>query len=129
MIHLMKLCVGVRDVATLQARPPRLHVTRSAPRRTADVIAGGSLYWVVSGVMAVRQRVLDITEEHGPDGVRCAGLVLDPALVPVEGRRVRAFQGWRYLDPDDAPVDVGDAPMLGELPAALRMQLRALCLL
>ena len=100
------------------------------PRRAAEITAGGSIYWVVAGAMVVRQRVLQVVEDRWDDGARCAGLVLDPALVQVLGRPVKAFQGWRYLLPEDAPADVAAGAVEdGELPAALRAQLRALCLL
>jgi hypothetical protein len=56
--------------------------------------------------------------------------VLDPELVPVRGRTMRAFQGWRYLNAADAPPDsaaAGDA--VATLPEALRRDLATLCLL
>lgn len=140
MLHLMKLAVGVRDIAHLrevQARratqdPPLRHQTRSTPRRAAELVAGGSIYWVVAGTMLVRQRVLDVVDDRWDDATRCAGLLLDPALVPVEGRPVKAFQGWRYLTDADAPADVsahGPARGADGLPDGLRRELRALCLL
>ena len=140
MLHLAKLAVGVRDIAhlrTLQAAraaaaPPLRHHTRSVPRRAAEITAGGSIYWVVAGAMVVRQRVLDVVEDRWDDGTRCAALVLDPALVPVQARLCKPFQGWRYLHGDAAPADVtaGD-PAIGAdgLPPALRRELQALCLL
>ena len=140
MLHLAKLAVGIRDVAHLRdvqaaraaGRPPLRHQTRSFPRRTAEITAGGSIYWVIRGAMCVRQRVMEVQEDAWDDGTRCAGLVLCPALVPVEGRPVKAFQGWRYLLRDAAPADIGpDGPLLGAdgLPDGLRLELRMLCLL
>ena len=138
MVHLAKLAVGIRDIGHLRqvqaaqslARLPLRHRTRNTPRRTEDVLAGGSLYWVVAGAMVVRQRVLGIVEDHWDDGSRCAGLVLDPALIQVEGRPVRAFQGWRYLEAVDAPADLTARDLDPEaMPPALRNELRALCLL
>ncbi|WP_408903838.1 DUF1489 family protein [Rhodopila sp.] len=136
----MKLAVGVRDIEDLRAwqaeraltHPPLRHRTRMAPRRREEVLDGGSIYWVINGSMLVRQRILDIIEDTRDDGTACAALVLDPGLVPLEGRPVRAFQGWRYLDADDAPADQkgpGEVSGLDVLPAALRRELRALCLL
>ena len=140
MLHLAKLAVGVRDIAHLRQvqalraaqEPPLRHRTRSFPRRAAKVSDGGSIYWVIGGAMLVRQRVLDVVEDRWDDAARCAGLVLDPALVPVEGRPMKAFQGWRYLSDADAPADVtAQGPACGAdgLPDALRRQLRELCLL
>ncbi len=140
MLHLTKLAVGVRDIAHLRAlqaarhaeTPPLRHFTRSFPRRAAEITEGGSLYWVICGAMLVRQRVLDVVEDQWDDGSRCAGLVLDPVLVPVEGRPCKPFQGWRYLEAAAAPADVTAAdPALGAdgLPDRLRRELQALCLI
>lgn len=138
MMHLAKLAVGVSDVAHLEELQARRleregslrHQTRNQPRRADEVVDGGSLYWVVAGVMLVRQRIVDIVEDRWDDGTRCAGLLLDPALVRVEGRPMKPFQGWRYLDPADAPADIASGSETFEgLPIALRNELRALCLI
>ncbi len=135
-LHLCKLSVGVREVTELRARQasaqPPCHQTRNFPRRSAEVLEGGSIYWVIGGVMLVRQRIIDIRADQWDDGSACATLVFDAKLVPVAGRKVRAFQGWRYLQAADAPPDVSDNQTVsGEftLPEAMRRDLRALCLL
>ncbi len=140
MLHLTKLAVGVRDVDQLRAwqakraglDPPLRHRTRNFPRRADEVTDGGSIYWVISGFMQVRQRVLDIIEDQRSDGTACAAFVLDPALAELVGRPTKPFQGWRYLSPKDAPPDLIRLPRAAgeaKLPPALRRELRALCLL
>jgi hypothetical protein len=140
MLHLTKLSVGVHDIEHLRAvqeertdrDPPLRHRTRNFPRRREEVLDGGSIYWVIAGSMLVRQRILDIIEDHWDDGAPCAGLVLDRELVPLIGRPTKPFQGWRYLTAADAPADMAAlAPAVGEaaLPLAMRRELRALCLL
>ncbi|MBV9747811.1 MAG: DUF1489 domain-containing protein [Acetobacteraceae bacterium] len=134
MLHLAKLAVGTRDVADLRAwqakRALLRHLTRNTPRRREEILAGGSLYWVVNGAMVVRQRVLDIAEAAYDDGSRCCALVLDRALVPVLGRPMRPFQGWRYLEAEAAPLDVPEHAGEAEgLPEPLLRQLRELCLI
>jgi len=140
MLHLTKLAVGVRDLEQLHRlqaerasrHPPLRHRTRNFPRRAAEVLDGGSMYWVVNGAMLVRQRLLDIVEDTRDDGSACTALILDPLLIPLIGRPTKPFQGWRYLAADDAPADL---PRLraarGEaaLPEKLRRELRALHLL
>ncbi len=139
MLHLVKLCVGVADVAELRAwqvqrvrkDPPLRHLTRNMPRRAAEITAAGSLYWVVQGAVVVRQRVVDVRPDRFSDGSACAALVLDPNLVAVEARTTRPFQGWRYLSPDAAPADVTELTRpqgLDAMPHALRRALRDLCL-
>jgi hypothetical protein len=140
MLHLAKLAVGIRDIAhlaevqaeRLERRPPLRHLTRNFPRRAAELLDGGSIYWVIAGSMLARQRLRDIIEDSWDDGTRCAALVLDPALVPLLGRPTKPFQGWRYLAAADAPPDrAPGAAAAGEaeLPPTLRRELRELGLL
>ena len=66
------------------------------------------MYWVIKGQIAVRQRLLELRAVTRNGLPHCA-LVLDKALVPTERRFHRAFQGWRYLDPKDAPQAISSA--------------------
>src|SRR5690348_6838758 len=129
MLHLTKLAVGVRDIEHLRElqaarnrdNPPLRHRTRNHPRRRAEVLNGGSLYWVIAGSMLARQRILDIIEDQYEDRSACTGLVLDPNVVPLVGRPTRPFQGWRYLEPGAAPPDLpetGEVRGIDSLPAA-----------
>ena len=140
MLHLTKLAVGVRDIDHIRAlqaeraktSPPLRHRTRNTPRRTEEVLDGGSIYWVINGSMLARQRIIDIIDDRRDDDTPCTGLVLDPAIVPLVGRPTKPFQGWRYLRPDDAPADMPTVTAgagLDALPPRLRQELRALCLL
>ena len=59
------------------------------------------------------------------DGRPACGIVLAPEIFAVEPTKVRIFQGWRYLEAKDAPVDLptasdGDEAMPPELVAELR---------
>jgi len=114
--HLLKLCVGaekVEDLTDWQKTPrakgpdglPR-HVTRMWPKREAEVLNGGSIYWVFKGVILARQKILRFDEVTGSDGILRCALVLDPEVVRTEAAPRRPFQGWRYLDPKDAPRDL-----------------------
>ena len=100
------------------------------PRRGAELIDTGSLYWVIRGVIQCRQKILDLQAVTGEDGVKRCRIVLDPELVAVEPRPRSAFQGWRYLQGKDAPRDLAaiggdDDPM----PAEMRRELAELGLL
>ena len=137
---MLKLSVGVKEVAQLRAiqtlraaaDPPLRHQTRMMPKRRDEMLDGGSIFWVIGGFVQVRQRLLDIIEDRWDDGTPCAGLVLDPVLVPVEARPVKAFQGWRYLDAASAPPDVAamrEAPGAQAMPEAMLRELRTLGLI
>ena len=142
-LHLIKLCVGVEsleDLARWQAgrvaairkkkgRPELVHVTRQTPKRSQELLDGGSLYWVIKGQIAARQRFLDIRPARSKDGVPRCGLVYEPKLVPTLRRAHRPFQGWRYLDPKAAPPDASSLAGAKGLPAQLRAELAELGLL
>jgi hypothetical protein len=134
MIHIVKLSVGAADVADLarwqahQVRSGRRSPvcgTRAWPKRADEVLSGGSLYWVIAGMIRVRQPILEIAEVEDEHGLRC-GLWLAETLVFTEPMARRPFQGWRYLEPLDAPADLPIASAADALPSALRQELRAL---
>jgi hypothetical protein len=142
-LHIIKLCVGadsIEDLAQWQAKrikeqkkrgvkkPQLMHVTRMTPKRKDEVLDGGSLYWVIKGQIAVRQKLLDL-KPTTKNGTPHCGLVYDPKLVPVQRRAHRAFQGWRYLDPKDAPADARGTKGLEKLPEDLQRELVLLGLL
>lgn len=110
-LHLMKLCVGVKDVEALERRVARsgseyLCRTRMLPKQHKHLVAGGSLYWVMKGYVRARQRITDIRPYTDAAGVKRCHIVLEPTVIATEKRRQKAFQGWRYLRPGDAPEDV-----------------------
>jgi hypothetical protein len=115
-IHLIKLCVGVDSVLDLEERiearlaekkrkkqpVEHIHTTRMMPTKAAELLDGGSLYWVIKGEISARQRLVDIREFNDKEGVRRCQLVLEPKVVPVIPRPRGPFQGWRYLAAKDA---------------------------
>jgi hypothetical protein len=98
------------------------------PKRRAEILAGGSLYWVIKGYTAVRQRLIDIRPFVDKEGVPRCHLVYDKEIVLVSPRPRRAFQGWRYLEAKDAPSDIGKGRG-GSLPDKLQRELAELGLL
>ena len=133
-LHLQKLSVGtlnVSDMSEWQAQKraqtkdglPR-HITRMWPKRENEIVNGGSIYWVIKGSLTCRQEVLRFDEVIGQDGIRRCAFVLDPKLIRVVPTLKRPFQGWRYLNPADAPADLreanqGEEPLPASLSAAL----------
>ena len=142
MLHLIKLCVGCDSLQDLESwqkqrlkekkakgqKPELIHVTRQTPKRDAELLDGGSLYWVIKGQIAARQKLTEL-RPMSVKGVPHCGLVLHKALVPLRPRPRSAFQGWRYLEAADAPPDLDLAKGEKNLPEALRRELAALGLL
>jgi hypothetical protein len=116
-IHLIKLSVGSDSVEQIEdwqqnrskqrVNGQYFHLTRMWPKREAELLNGGSIYWVVKGLVQARQRILGLEEITGDDGIRRCGIVLDPELIRTATAPKRPFQGWRYLKPEDAPRDLG----------------------
>ena len=137
-LHLLKMAVGVGDIdelrrfraARLKERGASLVYTRNHPRRTAEVLAGGSIYWVIRGQIRVRQLVTGFRSERDDNGRTYCLIEVDHQLVPTLLRPWRPFQGWRYLTPADAPPDASAGPGgIAAMPERMLAELRALGLL
>ena len=143
-LHLIKLCVGCDSVKDLEdwirekqkqrkksaKKPEHLHVTRMVPKRASELIRGGSLYWVIRGAIMCRQKLIAVRPFVDAEGVGRCRLALNLKIRLVEPRPYRAFQGWRYLEDDDAPRDLDRAaPGAAAMPEPLRRELRELGLL
>jgi len=125
-LHMIKLCVGVDKVETLERRAASnewltVH-TRMTPKRAAEIEDGGSLFWVMKGAVVCRQAVLDITTAGEGKTSQCL-ITLSNEVVRTAPQARRPFQGWRYLEPKDAPVDLSTMDA-GDLPEDLAKQLR-----
>ena len=140
-VHLIKLCVGADSIEDLEGwqksrlaanaragKPAFLrHTTRSMPKRKAELVAGGSLYWVIQGWVACRQRIVDLEGIVDGEGVERCDIVLEPVNIRVDPRPHGPFQGWRYLKGEDAPADLAAmASGVADMPEAMRKELKAL---
>lgn len=128
-VHLLKLSVGSESVEQLvdwQARRSQqrrdgryYHVTRMWPKRAGELLDGGSIYWVIQGVILARQNIAAFEELIGEDGIRRCAIFLDAEVIRTEATPKRPFQGWRYLEPGNAPRDLTSGKAEGGLPPAL----------
>jgi hypothetical protein len=119
-LHLIKLCVGVDSIRELdewikertaqkkKKKEPieHIHTTRMMPTQKEALLDGGSLYWVIKGVVSCRQKLIDLRQFTDKEGIRRCRIVMDPKLVPVLPKPRSAFQGWRYLKANEAPADL-----------------------
>jgi hypothetical protein len=102
------------------------------PTRGKDIVPGGSMYWVIKGLIQVRQPIIALHKKTDDAGKSYCNIELAPQLVLVEATAKRPFQGWRYLKADDAPPDEkrkGAAYVDPEMPKDLKAELRRLGLL
>ena len=132
-LHITKVAFGVTSLDHLAERlrlrgdeGPVFLTTRYLPKRHAEIVGGGSLYWIIKHTLVARSPILQFGEAEGGR----VAIHIDPALVLTEGRPKRAHQGWRYLEAADAPVDLGAGMVAGDvIPAALLGKLSALGLI
>lgn len=117
-IHLIKLSVGATSFNDLKdwqtefagkkkgkgQKKELIHITRNMPKRAAEVLNDGSIYWVIKGLITARNRILELRPIIHNETAHC-GIVYDPELIRVKLNPRRPFQGWRYLEEKDAPPD------------------------
>ncbi len=133
-LHLTKVAFGHDSLPSLEERA-RLRAdegtgliltTRYLPKRQLEIVGTGSLFWIIKHQLVARSPILGFGEAEGG---RIA-INLGHTLIPVEPRRKRAHQGWRYLEDDDAPLDLGGgAEGLAAMPASLVGKLSELALI
>jgi hypothetical protein len=138
-LHLIKMAVGcdsVEDLAEWQANrllrgEKLIHRTRNFPKRGEEILAGGSLYWIIKGQVRVRQRITALEAVTDGEGGRFCGIHLASELVRVILKPARPMQGWRYLTPEDAPLDRDPKHKdeTDEMPEGMVKELRSLGLM
>jgi hypothetical protein len=107
-----------------------IHITRMTPKRVDELLAGGSLYWVIRGEIAAREKIIAIEPFRDREGIGRCRLVMQPKVVAVLPRPMRPFQGWRYFIQSDVPPDLKSAGAgIAAMPEPLRRELRDLGLL
>ena len=93
-LNLIKLCVGCDSVEDLEewiafrldqrrrAGEPveHFHTTRMVPTRAAELVDGGSLYWVIKGSVQCRQRLLEVRPFVDSEGISRCHLMLEPVV-------------------------------------------------
>ena len=130
-LHMTKIAYGATSLADVQGwfagrreRGERAFLTtRYCPKRHAEMV-GGSLYWIVAHRIVARSPILSF--DAAPDGR--TEIVIEPRVIPVVTKPKRAHQGWRYLEEQDAPADLGGdaADALAEMPGNLLGELTKL---
>ena len=120
MIHMVKLCVGVSSIEELESyrnerahwwdadygEEVHVHRTRMMPKRAAEMEGKASIYWVIAGVIGVRQPILRLAQFTDAEGKNYCDIIMSPDMVRTVPYPKRPFQGWRYLPPADAPPDL-----------------------
>ena len=118
-VHLIKLAVGPSSSKELQdwqtnyvcekaakgENTELIHITRNFPKRADEILNGGSIYWVIKGVIVGRNQIIDLRQMLYGDQPHC-GIVYSSDLVRVSPRPRRPFQGWRYFEEIDIPPDL-----------------------
>lgn len=143
-LHLIKLCVGVDSIRELdewikerlaekkKKKQPleHIHTTRMMPTQREALLDGGSLYWVIKGVISCRQKLIDLRPFSDKEGIKRCRIVMEPKLVTVVPKPRSAFQGWRYLKANEAPADLAKGEKgVAAMSEEMRRQLHEMGLL
>ena len=134
---MQKLSVGTESISTLQnwqnsyvrhreqrgLSPYHEHVTRMFPKQKEALLDGGSIYWVIKGLIQCRNEIVALDEVKTRDGRKACSILMEAKLIPVVPTPKRPFQGWRYLKAEDAPADLGEIGGANDLPPELRAKL------
>ncbi len=136
-LNLIKLCVGVSEIEELEqwvrdcraGRDTLDHTTRMFPARKDELLAGGSLYWVIRGLILCRQPIAGLVPVKGRDGISRCRIDFKPKIISVRPTPRRAFQGWRYFEAADAPPDLPKGAAAKGLSQKMRRELSELGLL
>lgn len=118
-IHIIKLVVGVEDLAefaALQKREVRDYNgqpavpcwTRFAPKRAEEILReGGSIYRVIKNRIQCRHKVLGFEMVETKEKGNMCMIMQSAEMIRTVSTPRRPFQGWRYLKSSDAPRDIG----------------------
>jgi hypothetical protein len=141
-VNLLRMAVRIESVSQLKdiqeerrssTKGNRLYsFTRNVPKRIDELIAGGSIYWVVKRLIRVRQEIIKIEQEVNAEGKKYCAIELNPKHVLLEPRQQKAFQGWRYLKPEEAPRDLSAGASIDkntDMPPEMMAELKELGLL
>lgn len=118
-VHLLKPALGIQDLYEFAVRQKARWMdhdgrlvypvwTSRKPQRAEELLDGGSLYWIVKKQILCRQAVLDIIPYQQEGDEKPSYLILcSPDLVRTQSVKKKPFQGWRYLEAENAPADQG----------------------
>ena len=137
MIHLKKLSVGTQSLIDLISKQntksnrgiENIHITRNFPKRSDELINGGSIFWVIKSKIQARQKIIDIREVNRIDGTKACGIFLENKIYRVWPQKVKIFQGWRYLKQSDIPEDIPEEIEFDDLENSIYNELKKVGLL
>lgn len=139
-VHILKLCVGIDSIEHLievrrgreqqlpDGTPYNFHITRFRPKRAAEILDGGSIYWIIRGFVQLRQRIIALEPIETDNGTKCK-IIMDTKIFRTEGQPRRPHQGWRYLETSDAPRDIAESEKTDDMPEEISRTLREMGLL
>ena len=136
-LHMLKIAAGVSDLAELKELQKERRMergfyafyTRNMPKREEEILDGGSVFWVIKGQIQARQRIKGFKPIVNHRGRPAVLVTFEAKLTLTQWRPHRAFRGWRYLEPKEAPKDLPKGAKTKGLPPKMEAELRELGLL
>ena len=127
-LHLTKVAYGATSMEDMQSwfagrGEEAFLTTRYLPKRHAEIITGGSLFWIFKHQLVARSPILRFAEAEGGK----THIVIAAKMIDVFPQAKRAHQGWRYLDDSAAPRDLAAGETIGDvMPGKLAGELSRL---
>ena len=115
-LHLTKVAYGATSLDDMNAwfagrGDEALLTTRYLPKRAAELVDGGSLFWIFKHQLVARSPILRFAEAE----IGKTHIVIGTGLIAVRPQPRRAHQGWRYLDGNDAPRDLAEGEIAEDI--------------
>ena len=131
MLHLKKLCVGIKSFEMLQEWQDNelkcdrqlFHTTRMKPKKINEILPDGSIYWIAKNKFFARQKIIEFQDVIRRDGKSACKIIFDKKLYKVAGIAHRPFQGWRYLTQEKVPQDIFSDKNNNEIPSSMLAEL------
>src|SRR3977135_2028692 len=103
-----------------------IHITRMTPKRVEELLAGGSLYWVIRGEIAAREKIFAIEPFRDRDGIGRCRRVMQHKLMALSPQPMRALRACRFSREAPPPPDLAKAAAasVAAIPEPMRRELR-----
>ena len=88
MLHLKKLCVGIKSFEMLQewqdnelkCNRQLFHTTRMKPKKINEILPDGSIYWIAKNKFFARQKIIEFQDVIRRDGKSACKIIFDKKL-------------------------------------------------
>lgn len=131
-VNLLKPALKISDVYAFAERQQQRYMDYAAgqggkafpvwtsrkPARIEELMNGGSVFWIIKKAIQVRQTIIGFEDYKGDaKGDKPSYLIMcETQLIRTQPVSKKPFQGWRYLEGNNAPADIGPISASSDRP-------------